>query len=261
MVEVREYGRKDAPTILLLHAFGMHWSMWKGEIERFKWKYHVIVPSLEGHEDTNRSVFTTVEHNARLLSEWLSESGYSRVYAVIGVSLGGAIAIKLMSMKTISFSYAIIDAGIVPVGFNRFQETCEVSSNLLMMWLGAHSMRLLEKFAKPKLYGREQVRKLYRMLRTISRKTARNVFYSVDTYILPEDLSDISTKIAYWYGSLEAKKRAKGAKIIKKSFPDVTIRVFDGYNHAQLCLGNPELFVSCTEGFFRSSETKSRLPG
>jgi esterase/lipase len=242
-MEMHEFGDRQSPVILLLHAFGMHWSMWQGVIDGLKEDYLILVPSLEGHEDKERTVFTTVEHNAQSISNWLCENGYRNIHAVIGVSLGGSLTIKLLSLKTVAVSYAVIDAGIAPVGFNRVQEFLEVGSNLLMI-LAAHSLSLIRLAGLYDTYGQKQMEKFHKTIKTISWKTAKNAFYGVDTYTLPDSLPDVPTRIAYWYGSLEEKERKATAEYIKKLFPNVTVCRFEGYGHAQMCLGKPDLYVT-----------------
>lgn len=250
---MHEYGNNQSPTILLLHAFGMHWSMWQGVIDGLKTDYHLLVPSLEGHEDERRTVFTTVEHNARSLSDWLCQNGYEEIYAVIGVSLGGAVTAKLLSLKTMHISYAVIDAGIIPVGFNRVQEFFEVSSNLFMLF-AAHSLHLMKLLGLYGQYSQKQMEQFNKMIKTITWETAKNVFYGVDTYILPDDLSDITTNITYWYGSLEEKERKAAGERVKQLFPNVTIQSFDEYNHAQMCLAKSEVYVANVVRFIANNK-------
>lgn len=80
-------------------------------------------------------------------------------------------------------------------------------------------------------------------------------FYGVDTYTLPDNLSDVATKIAYWYGSLEEKERKEGAERVKLLFSDVSISSFDGFNHAQMCLAEPDTYVKNIKKFFSEKET------
>ena len=258
-MEMHEFGDRQSPVILLLHAFGMHWSMWQGVIDGLKDDYYILVPSLEGHEDKGRTVFTTVEHNAQSISDWLCENGYREIHAVIGVSLGGSLTIKLLSLKTVPISYAVIDAGIAPVGFNRVQEFLEVGSNLLMI-LAAHSLSLIRLAGLYDAYSQKQMEKFHTMIKTISWKTAKNSFYGVDTYTLPDSLPDVSTRIAYWYGSLEEKERKATAERVKRLFPNVTVCRFDGYRHAQMCLAKPEFYVSEIRKAIRGQTSDSSRP-
>ena len=248
LVEVHEFGEKESPVILLLHALGMHWSMWQKVVDGLKNDYHILVPSLEGHEDENRTVFTTVAHNAKSVSGWLCKNGYKNIYAIIGVSLGGAVTIKLLSMETLHIQYAIIDAGIVPMGFNRLQEFKEISSNLIL-WAAAHSLKLIKLTGAFEQYGKDQMEKFNSMVKSMQWKSVINAFYAVDTYTLPNDLSDVQTKIAYWYGSLEEKERKAASERLKQSFPNITVSCFDGYNHAQMCLGSPDIYLTKIKKF------------
>lgn len=253
MVEMHEYGNIQSPTILFLHAFGMHWSMWQDVIDGLKTDYHLLIPSLEGHEDAHRTVFSTVEHNALSLSDWLCKNGYQKIYAVIGVSLGGAVTAKLLSLKTMNISFAIIDAGIIPVGLNQIQEFFEVSSNLFMFF-AAHNLHLIKLLGLYDQYSQKQMVQFNKMIKTITWETAKNVFYGVDTYTLPNCSSDVATNIAYWYGSLEEKERKAAGERLKQLFSNVTIKSFDGYSHAQMCLAKPEIYVANVKKFIAANK-------
>jgi pimeloyl-ACP methyl ester carboxylesterase len=261
LVEMHEYGKSTSPTILLLHAFGMHWSMWQGVIDNLRGDYHVLAPSLEEHEDEGRTTFTTVEHNALSLSDWLCQNGCQKTYAIVSVSLGGAVAVKLLSLETVDVSYAVIDAGIIPVGLGRAREFFEVTSNLAM-FDAAHSLRLIRLLGLYGRYGRGQMERFNGMMKTITQKTARNVFYGVDTYALPDHLPEVTTRVAYWYGSLEEKERKPAGKRVERLFPNAVVRTFDGYGHAQMCLADPGAYADNVRGFIAGGRgSRVAIPG
>jgi pimeloyl-ACP methyl ester carboxylesterase len=253
-MEVHTFGEKNKPVLVLLHAFGMHWSQWNKVADGLRKKYYIIVPSLEGHEDKNRTTFSSVEHNAASITDWLINNGCSNIYGIIGISLGGSVAIKIVSMKRLKISYAIFDAGIVPLGNHGLSELFEVISNLVMFYC-AHSLAVMKALSIPELYGGlDNTKVLWSTMKSISFATARNVFYGVDTYPLSgEPMENIQTNTVYWYGSFERNEREKMAVRLKKTFPDIETKMFNGYRHAQLCLDAPEQFIMSVENFIQNN--------
>jgi len=257
-MEVHTFGEKGKPVLVLLHAFGMHWSQWNNVADKLQNKYYIIIPSLEGHEDSNRTIFSSVEKNATDIIDWLVQNGYSNISGLIGISLGGAIAIKIVSMNQLKILYAVFDAGIVPLKKHGIKELGEVVSNLIMFYC-AHSLTLMKVVSIPKIYGGlSNAKLLCSTMKSISFTTARNVFYGVDTYKLQSiSVDGCLPKMEYWYGSLEQKEREVMALKLREIFPELKIRVFDGYRHAQLCLDKPGQYVSALETFIQCETFKN----
>jgi hypothetical protein len=184
-MEVHTFGEKNKPVLVLLHAFGMHWSQWNNIADGLKGNYYIIVPSLEGHEDANRTT--------------------------------------------------------------------------LFMFYCAHNLTLMKALSIPKIYGGlDNTKVLWSTMRSISFKTARNVFYGVDIYPLPRcPQVNIQTKTAYWYGSFERKEREKMAARLKEKFPDLETKMFNGYRHAQLCLDDPKRFITSVEEYLQDKNTNA----
>ena len=44
---------------------------------------------------------------------------------------------------------------------------------------------------------------------------------------------------------------------VKQLFPDVTLHSFDGYNHAQMCLAKPDIYVANVRKFIASNKIKA----
>ncbi len=84
----------------------------------------------------------------------------------------------------------------------------------------------------------------------MSDETCRNVHESVYGYALPTSLSALKTDIAYWYGSKESWFGDKYAKAIRAVLPHVKVKIFQGYEHGELCIGKPKLFIKEASYFF-----------
>ncbi|UJW58952.1 hypothetical protein HXZ66_16860 [Bacillus sp. A116_S68] len=68
---------------------------------------------------------------------------------------------------------------------------------------------------------------------------------------LPPAIKNTKTRITYWYGSKEAFFLKKSAEAISKILPSTQVKVFQGFDHGELCIGNPELYIQKSLAFFK----------
>ena len=62
-MKVVEYGKENSDVIILLHGGGLSWWNYREAAQLLQCDYHVIMPVLDGHSESDRS-FTSVEDNA-----------------------------------------------------------------------------------------------------------------------------------------------------------------------------------------------------
>lgn len=249
-MEFKEFGDRDKPTVLLIHGFLMSWKMWGPEIEALSKDYHVIVPILEGHQEKNQGIFTSVENNSNQIINYLEKHNSREVFAICGLSLGGSVALNILGKNKLFVKKAVIDAGIAPLPVSRVKKALIIYESLLETCLVRKHRKVLEMVFKPEDYSKVRVDEIYEMLQHISNATTKNVYNSLYTYKLPEDLSSVKTEIRYWYGTKEAKIRKRDAEFITKVFPNAKSQMFEGYAHGQLCVGNPDLYLKYAYNFF-----------
>ena len=53
---IQEYGIEHKETILLLHGGGLSWWNYRDGAELLQYEYHVILPILDGHAGSDRSI-------------------------------------------------------------------------------------------------------------------------------------------------------------------------------------------------------------
>ena len=66
----KEYGNKNKDTIMLLHGGGLSQWNYREEAERLQESYHIIIPILDGHSDSDRR-FTSIEDNAQEIIDYI----------------------------------------------------------------------------------------------------------------------------------------------------------------------------------------------
>ena len=65
-MKIIEYGEENSEVIMLLHGGGLSWWNYRDEANLLKENYHVVLPVLDGHADSD-TPFTTIENNAKEL--------------------------------------------------------------------------------------------------------------------------------------------------------------------------------------------------
>lgn len=96
------------------------------------------------------------------------------------------------------------------------------------------------------------VEDVFRVGANMTDESCRNAHLSVFSYTLPDSIADTRTDIAYWYGSKEAWLGKKYANCILSKLPGVKIKVFKGFDHGELCIGNPDLYLKEVTEFLNS---------
>lgn len=89
------FGRREKPTLLLLHGAGLSREMWQPQIETLTEEYRVIAPDLPGHGERADEPFT-IERAVEVAANALA--GENAVI-VVGHSLGGYVGIALADQR------------------------------------------------------------------------------------------------------------------------------------------------------------------
>jgi pimeloyl-ACP methyl ester carboxylesterase len=96
MLYCTESGPINAPTIVFLHGGGVSGWSWKPEISRLP-DYHCIVPDLPGHGKSPTKDPIKIATAAEEVAELIKSKAPSGRTHVVGLSLGGQVALQLLS--------------------------------------------------------------------------------------------------------------------------------------------------------------------
>ena len=114
----REAGKKDAPTIILLHGFPTSSHMFRNIIPTLSEKYHVIAPDYPGYGNSSMPSLEEYEYSfdnvAKTVDKFLEKVGANQ-YMLYVMDYGAPIGFRIAAKH-----FSILGSFIIPIGFNRF---------------------------------------------------------------------------------------------------------------------------------------------
>ena len=113
-MRIHEFGTEHEKTVLLLHSACLSWRMFQPAAERLQTQYHLIIPALPAHDPDEKTPYTSVEAIAAELGDWLAQRGISTLWGLYGVSMGGAVALRLLADGKIAVQTSVLDAAFTP---------------------------------------------------------------------------------------------------------------------------------------------------
>ena len=111
-MKFHEFGDNKLPSILLIHGGGSSWWNYLRQARILSGEYRVILPTLNGHGEEYQLDYVSTEDSALEILDFIKENYGGKVFAIGGVSLGGQIAMELLSLDSEIAEKAIIDGSL-----------------------------------------------------------------------------------------------------------------------------------------------------
>ncbi len=94
-LKINEYGQQLKPTILFLHGLGVSSWMWQEQVEALQAQYHLLTVDLPGSGDSYQAEWQSFGETAVQLADIIRRRATNGQAHVIGLSLGGYVALSL----------------------------------------------------------------------------------------------------------------------------------------------------------------------
>ena len=107
-----EYGNQNPETVILLHGGGLSWWNYRDVAQLLSERFHVVLPILDGHADSDVP-FTSIEDNAARIIAHIDKHFDSKVLAICGLSLGGQIAVEILTQRPDICRFALLESTLV----------------------------------------------------------------------------------------------------------------------------------------------------
>lgn len=255
-MKYHEFGDKDLPPILLIHGGGSSWWNYLRQARILSEKYRVILPTLNGHGEEYQLDYVSTEDSALEILDFIKENYGGKVFAIGGVSLGGQIAMELLSLDGDIAEKVIIDGSLCisqpklakisifmvrPFGklmFSKF--SCKLQLGMMN--------KIYPKLAYP-----EEIKDYY--LEDLPRTPIKTLVTIYKTYMgrykLKDTISDSKAQVLYIYGEKELNCVKASAKLFQQLHPNTILYEAKGYNHGYLSAYLPQEWIDLVEPFLK----------
>lgn len=234
-----EYGTQNHDTVILLHGGGLSWWNYREVAQLLADKYHVVLPALDGHADSD-APFTSIEDNAARLIAYIDKHHGGSVYAVGGLSLGGQIAVEMLTQRPDICRFALFESSLV--------KPLKLTHALIKPALGMSYGLIRQKwFAKMQAAYLGIPQKLfddyYRDTCKISKEDMIAFLKSNSAYSIKPALRDAQAKIHIVFGSKEQASIRTSGRLLNRMIPGSTLEILPGYRHGDLSLNHPQAYA------------------
>ena len=238
-MNVIEYEKKNKNTILLLHGGGLSWWNYREIAELLEKDYHVILPVLDGHAGSD-NLFNSIEDNAARLISYIDAHFDGQVTVLGGLSLGGQIALEMLSQRRDICRYALIESALV--------KSAKLTAALIGPAFGmSYSLIKQRWFAKMQAaylgIPKELFEDYYRDTCAITKANMIAFLKANCTYEIKTGLAETTAKVKIVAGAKEQKSILDSAKLIYSTIPGSQMEILSDLRHGDLSINHPSQYV------------------
>lgn len=236
---VVEFGKQNPDTVLLLHGGGLSWWNYRKVAKLLEKDYHVLLPVLDGHAGSDEP-FTTVEDNAAGLLSYIDAHFGGKVAVLGGLSLGGQVALEMLSQRPDICRYALIESAPV----KPMKLTAALIGPAFGMSYGLIKQRWFAKMQAAYLgIPKDLFEDYYRDTCAITRTDMIAFLQANCAYEIKTGLADTAAKVKIVAGAREQKNILDSAKLIHSTISGSRLEILPDLRHGDLSINHPKRYV------------------
>ena len=229
-----EYGDANKAAIILLHGGGFSWWNYREIAETLSSDYHIILPILDGHAESNDD-FSTIEDNAARIISFIDEHLGGSVLLIGGLSLGGQILLEILSQRKNICRYALVESALViPSKFTY--------SMIKPVFGSCYGLIKHKWFAKLQFRSyrikQELFEDYFRDTCGISKQNMISFLQANSLYSVKESLKESCSKVSIFVGEKENNAMQKSASIIHNTLPGSSLQVLPKMYHGEFSMNH-----------------------
>lgn len=241
-MKFKTVGNFNGKRVLLIHAMFVTSESFSDLIEYLKDDYFIIIPTLDGHDVNENSIFLSYEDEADKILAYLQDNDIKNLDFVLGTSLGAIIAFEIYKRNRIHINKVYLDGG----PFFKFEPLLQKIITKKFWNICSRIQQNHEK-AVNKLdslfpgLGNQ----MFEVCSHITEESVKNLAYACYNFKLPHLDIAAQESVTFLYGTKESArlcmfrlKKYKYSRIIKKN----------GFNHCGYLLSCPKEYAEMLKG-------------
>jgi pimeloyl-ACP methyl ester carboxylesterase len=226
---VHESGTIGRPTIVFLHANGANGTMWKAHMERLT-DYHCLAPDLPGYGQSNDQEWASIWDTTSQVIDIIRDCAQHGQAHIVGLSLGGSIAITLLSMAPQMVDHAIVDgAGVQPP---RGLPLMKVGFRILQPFL--HTDLVIRTIARSVKIPEDGYNEFKQQMLAMSPSSLTRSMLETNAMRQPPGLEKVECPVLFVTGEREPKYVRQSQVMLSEIMPNAQSRMIPGMGHGWL---------------------------
>lgn len=236
----KEFGKSNSSVIILLHGGGLSWWNYRKEAETLQNDFHIIIPVLDGHAESDRD-FTTIEDNAKEIISFIDEKFDSSVLLIGGLSLGGQILLEILSQRADICEYAIVESTLVvpsKLTYSMIKPAFGSCYGLIKQkWFSKLQFKSLKM-------NQEFFDDYYRDTCKITKQNMIAFLQANSIYSIKDSLGNSNAKVSVFVGERENSAMKTSAKMINEKIEGSSLRIIEKMYHGEFSINHADDYVN-----------------
>lgn len=221
MMNIKSFGDKNNPAILLLHGGGVGGWMWEEQVQYFQQDFYLIVPELPLNDPHFKIQDTAIE-----LNKMVDKHIGNRKTILVGFSIGAQISIAMIGNSPSKFHAAMINSALVVPIQNRLMDVTlnysyPLTKSRLFAKLQARSMGLPKQLFN--IYFEETLQ--------LSKDAFLNMMKENMSFQVPDSFYEAKIPLLFTIGSKEQKIVKQSFELLKSKSQNADGHVFENVSH------------------------------
>ena len=235
-----EYGREHDQVIVLLHGGGLSWWNYRDAAEKLSSDYRIVLPILDGHANSCCD-FVSIEETAARMIALIDDMFGGSVLLLGGLSLGGQIALEILSQKKDICQYAVIESALVLPSKMMHAMIKPAFGSCYGLIKRRWFSRLQFKSLRIK---QELFETYFRDTCTITKSNMIAFLEANALYELKPSIADCSAKVCVLFGEKERSAIRKSAEIIHEKRKGSLLQVLPKLYHGEFSINHADAYVN-----------------
>ncbi|WP_296128965.1 alpha/beta hydrolase [uncultured Anaerococcus sp.] len=240
------YGNKDNKSLLFIHGLASSANLCFGGLLPYLKDYYVILVELDGHCPSDENDLNSMGEEISKIENYILKNLKGNLYGLCGFSMGGTLAVDLISRGNICVEKVLLDAPITAeLGWKAYPYTQAFIIGTTMIKKSIS----IPKFMIDWLMGKDNDSVIEMTYKKISKKSIKNVCKYIFHYQINENLRNFHKPVLFWRGRQEQVPEISQDNLMKY-LPQMKVEIFEGMGHGQYLHEHPAAYAEKLKVFF-----------
>lgn len=248
-----ESGSLGRPTIVFLHGNGANGSMWKSHMEMLA-DYHCLAPDFPGFGRSGSQEWTSLQATTDEVIKSVQERTPQEKVHIVGLSLGGSVAMTWLGTAPQFVDHAIVDgAGVQPLPGLPFMK---IGFRLMQPFM--HRDLVIRTIAGMTKIPSEDYAEFKQGMLSMSPSSFTRSFLEASSMRLPPGLAEVACRVLFVAGEKEPQAVKRSQASLARLLPNADSYIAPGMAHGWLAEA-PDLHCRMVLAWIQDEEMPEEL--